>query len=457
MFELVQHPQNQPSILEFENNSIQVLLAVDEQGFGLQEIQQVDAVLVQTVNASNAKAILRSIRIQKNRQLALTPVFISSSVPGSQAIAFLFDGTYSMDTENMMLQKIKHIREQLRSFTFDVHQLDYNHSLLQAALQYTQSRGCTLKPMRERNSKIGYSYPFLSSIIRDGESQKVVELMEQSIQEGYFTKHSKDKVHTCKKCTGGYLNYRECCPKCGSSDLQTDDLIHHFVCAHIAPEGDFKTDSDTMECPKCDKELRHIGIDYDKPSSMHTCNNCSHQFQQPEVKALCIDCGNDNQLRQLGNIEISEYAITPMGEYAAINGMHVKAKKVEKKTSKTVSEQIFELFKSQEIERIRKSGHQSWEGSLTINLDFITAFHPEQQELIQTEICGIISNYLDNVDVLSSPTTSWFRFMLVDYSKERAAEIGEVIQRNIEKLLSDGPGKDQSVVETLITSLGEEE
>ncbi|RNC85420.1 MAG: hypothetical protein ED557_01195 [Balneola sp.] len=456
MFELVQHPQHQPSILEFENGSIQVLLAVDDQGFGLQEIQRVDAVLVQTANSSNAKEILRSIRIQKNRQLALTPVFISSSVPGCRKIEFLFDGTYSTDTESLMLQKIKHIRAQLRSFTFDVHQLDYNHSLLQAALQYSHSRGCTLKPMRERNSKIGYSYPFLGSIIRDDESQKVVELMEQSIKEGYFAKKSLDKVHTCKKCSGGYLNYRECCPKCGSSDLQTDDLIHHFVCAHIAPESDFKTDNDTMECPKCSKELRHIGIDYDKPSSMHTCNNCSHQFQQPEIKALCIDCGCDNQLKQLGNIEISEYAITPMGEYAAINGMHVKSKKAEKKGSKTVSEQIFELFKSQEIQRIAKSGHQSWEGSLRVNLDFMTAFHPEQQELIQSEICGIISNYLDSVDVLSSPTTSWFRFMLVDYSKERAAEIGEIIQRNIEKLLADGPGKDQSVVETLITSLGEE-
>ena len=29
-----------------------------------------------------------------------------------------------------------------------------------------------------------------------------------------------------------------------------------------------------LVCPKCNRQLRHIGVDYEKPSKLFTCFNC---------------------------------------------------------------------------------------------------------------------------------------------------------------------------------------
>ena len=38
-------------------------------------------------------------------------------------------------------------------------------------------------------------------------------------------------------------------------------------------------------CPKCHKKLRHIGVDYDRPAVVYTCNDCENSFTSPITKA----------------------------------------------------------------------------------------------------------------------------------------------------------------------------
>ncbi|MFQ9809072.1 MAG: hypothetical protein ACLRYB_05330 [Segatella copri] len=36
-----------------------------------------------------------------------------------------------------------------------------------------------------------------------------------------------------------HLLYTECCPKCGSSNLKFQNIIHHFSCANVSPESSY--------------------------------------------------------------------------------------------------------------------------------------------------------------------------------------------------------------------------
>ncbi len=451
MFELIQHPNSSSKTLSFDNESLNVVVINRVGELDVDSLQNADALLIQTTTSHDANELIRSIRSNRNRLKALIPVFISSTVSNLQSIRYQFDGVFSDDTKEILLQRLKAIKSRLAEMNYEIHQLDYHQSLLQSALQFAYSREQVFEPVRNRFSKIGFSYPFLGAILKEEEANRVLEILNISCTEGYTTKKAIEKTHTCKKCSGGYLNYRECCPKCGSSDLKTEDLIHHFLCAHIAPEQDYKKE-DTLECPKCDKELRHIGIDYDKPSSMHTCNDCSHSFQQAEVKALCIDCGHDNELSQLGSLEIGAYELTPHGEQIAKFGLHIQKTETTSKEIHTVSVQILELFKKQELSR-EQLEKQCWEGSVRIHPEIMSHFHIEQQEIIQKEICTIISKYLGKADVLSSPNTTWYRFLVYDKSPENIEKTGSIIQNNISKLITDGIGEYEHPAEVLITKL----
>lgn len=451
MFELIQHPNSPSKTLRFDNESLNVAVINKVGDLDVDSLQNVDGLLIQTTTGHEASELIRIIRSNRNRVQALIPVFISSTVSNLQRIKYQFDGVFSDDTKEVLLQRLKTIRSRLVEMNYEIHQLDYHQSLLQSALQFAYSRNQGFEPARNRTSKTGFSYPFLSAILKEEEGNRVLEILNKSFAEGYTTKKAVDKTHTCRKCSGGYLNYRECCPKCGASDLKTEDLIHHFLCAHIAPEQDYKKE-EHLECPKCDKELRHIGIDYDKPSSMHTCNDCSHKFQQAEVKALCIDCGHDNDLFQLGSLEIGAYELTPFGEQIAKFGIHIQKTEPKQREIHTVSEQILELFKKQELSR-ENTGKLSWEGSVRILPEIMNHFHVEQQEIIQREICSIISKYLGKADVLSSPNTTWYRFLSYDQTLENIEKTGSIIQNNISKLITDGIGEYDLAVEVLITKL----
>ena len=110
------------------------------------------------------------------------------------------------------------------------------------------------------------------------------------------------------------MSYREVCPKCSSSNTTPDDIIHHFPCGYVGPMKDYKNQiDDKLDCPKCNKRLRHIGVDYDKPSVIYECNHCAHKFQDYYVNAKCLSCESDKSVDQLRSMEIRSYRLTKKG------------------------------------------------------------------------------------------------------------------------------------------------
>ena len=66
-------------------------------------------------------------------------------------------------------------------------------------------------------------------------------------------------------------------------------------------------------CPKCHKKLRHIGVDYDRPAVIYSCNDCENSFTTPVTKATCCYCQSTYPVNALVPRDVVDYEITEEG------------------------------------------------------------------------------------------------------------------------------------------------
>lgn len=136
--------------------------------------------------------------------------------------------------------------------------------------------------------------------------QKLMDL--KFIREKRFV----DRVYLCPVCSDSHLLFVECCPKCDSSKIHQEPVIHHFRCANISPESTYYFDGE-LRCPKCKRFLHHIGVDYDTPASVYTCDMCSNTFINSTMRVECTKCGHSSTPEKLVPYDIKEYEFTELG------------------------------------------------------------------------------------------------------------------------------------------------
>jgi hypothetical protein len=115
--------------------------------------------------------------------------------------------------------------------------------------------------------------------------------------------------------------------------------------------------------------LRHIGVDYDKPSIIHHCNNCDNNFQDFFVKAKCISCSQDIEVQHLISKSINVYKLTKKGRAAATNGFLSSGLEIEDVFG-AINMATFKIMLHYELERVKST--PSLETSIAlINLENI--------------------------------------------------------------------------------------
>lgn len=187
------------------------------------------------------------------------------------------------------------------------------NSKLHKTLLYYCSRNKKIDFHESADSLSGYAYPRVESLF-SGRRESYIsarEMLNGACKEGLLTRHYADTSHLCHKCSSGFLNYREECPKCGGHNLQVRRIIHHFRCAYVASEEHFQK-GDRLICPKCSTELKNLGVDYDKPSKIFYCkkNSCRSEFQKPLIGVHCINCKTEQAPSELRVEKIYSYEIT---------------------------------------------------------------------------------------------------------------------------------------------------
>jgi CheY-like chemotaxis protein len=128
-----------------------------------------------------------------------------------------------------------------------------------------------------------------------------------------------DVVRLCPDCESPLLNCREACPSCSSVRIDITDLIHHFRCANVGPEKAFSSGK-KLVCPKCREELRHIGVDYERPSETFSCPDCGDAFTEPAVEVLCFSCHAKHPVERCVIVQVKRYEATAQGRIAVKTG-----------------------------------------------------------------------------------------------------------------------------------------
>ena len=73
-------------------------------------------------------------------------------------------------------------------------------------------------------------------------------------------------------------------------------------------------------CPKCRRELRHLGMDYGKPGTIVHCRGCGVTSPEPEPRFACLDCAAVIGTEQATAIDWFHYDLTEAGMLVLRNG-----------------------------------------------------------------------------------------------------------------------------------------
>lgn len=138
-----------------------------------------------------------------------------------------------------------------------------------------------------------------------------LECANQLVEQSFLSHKFFDRTYICGQCHGARLLAREECVECRSTSLKEQALVHHFRCGHEAPVSAFKRGGNRFDCPKCNRELRHIGLDYDKPGSVVVCGNCAAVNDTAAVGFLCADCLHHQDAETLAHRDWYNYQLTP--------------------------------------------------------------------------------------------------------------------------------------------------
>lgn len=132
----------------------------------------------------------------------------------------------------------------------------------------------------------------------------------------YLDERFFDRVSLCNSCGSHHLNIREVCPGCGSADLSSEPMLHHFRCGFIGPITDFQSGPEKRLCPKCNGSLRNLGTDYERIGNVFACGSCGASCQDPPVAATCLSCGTTTPGDEMASTVVPAYRLTSLGAAA---------------------------------------------------------------------------------------------------------------------------------------------
>lgn len=284
------------------------------------QIYATDIIMVDILNKAWGETIVKSIK--SHPELFLKPLLIFSDHHIEELEGIVDDEIIlpvSHAALNDKIKKVHTIAQKVNSLT-DISNLARKDDLKEIlVLRFLYTRDSyLLAPFRNVTSSLGYSYPLIKLLL-DVSAGKEVELIE-GLEESLLLKGKLvDKVNLCPFCGHFHINFREVCPTCRSLHIHEEATIHHYRCAHAGRESDFR-EGDILRCPKCRKELRHIGVDYDKPSANIWCKECGVNFADPLIICLCISCAKTFPPEDAVPRQIKEFSLTAEGSIAAEEG-----------------------------------------------------------------------------------------------------------------------------------------
>lgn len=255
----------------------------------------------------------------------MKPRFLSLTLRDNVGmLRYLVDGFANTPLDDSVTRAAENIFEQMRTLQIApmVYGYDTESTFFIRLCKYCLVRRYYTFPLTAVPSLINGLSSVFAALVDNHENvmgdmtfdaKAFMEFTQKMLNTGYVeSKGILERTHVCPQCQSSFLLFMESCPKCNSSDIQEVPMIHHFRCANISPESTYVYD-DQLRCPKCRHFLRHIGVDYDRPTNSYVCNKCGNTFLRSNMKVLCADCGKLYTPDELFPYNIYEYEFTQTG------------------------------------------------------------------------------------------------------------------------------------------------
>ncbi|GMW03958.1 MAG: hypothetical protein AMXMBFR84_50920 [Candidatus Hydrogenedentota bacterium] len=257
----------------------------------------------------------------------------------------------------------------------------------------------TIEPVVDATMPYGYAYPDVEYSL--GRTPVELESLEHLASEGFLTRTLANRVRICPTCSDFRMNFREVCPKCQSINVYPKEILHHYKCAHVGTLDTFRQGADLV-CPKCNTELRQIGLDYDKPAGHWNCGDCHAIFPEPEVEAQCMRCSRTCQPDETLTHPIYRYEVTPLVAEAVaegrMDGVNI-ASILKNEHTGLYSRQYFEHELMRELARFNRYGTPyALLAVQIIGLDDVRRTHPGQVDEYTSAIYAALSHGLRTLD-----------------------------------------------------------
>ncbi len=412
--------------------------------------------VVTSNSVETANAIIKTIRQHSSPNVYLRPVVLlyTQSIPDN-AHESGADRHYTIQQfDQTLLDELNTNFEPINSWIEKLPELitSSDTSISFKILRFISSRNITIEPVPSSKRNSGYIYPLLDSFFQkdDGSIFQILQfLAEQNMVASTFFTRSM----SCSQCGCAFLNFRESCPHCGSIDLGIDELVHHFKCAYSGEISEFRV-QDRLICPKCDSELRHIGVDYDKPSIIYKCNSCQHNTQAPRVTTTCYQCGKSNEPEYQNDRIIMSYNNTSIGINASIYGIENIFTRLLETKLRIFSADSFQDFFETEKSRIQRYKISTSTLALIrlLALDNIYVQLGSRARDIFNELTSLFNIILRKSDVLTLRHDSIFMIIMTETDIKQAKIAIDRLQDGMTKLFEnnlDIDPKTESVLEVI--------
>jgi predicted RNA-binding Zn-ribbon protein involved in translation (DUF1610 family) len=120
------------------------------------------------------------------------------------------------------------------------------------------------------------------------DSDQLKQCLHRLENEKKIMKISDIKEISCNQCKSLRIIPVFFCPVCNGTNFAQGKLIEHFKCGNVSVEDSYKE----SKCPKCQKEIKILGVDFRSLDNYYICNDCGEKFPDPSLNYICAKCSN---------------------------------------------------------------------------------------------------------------------------------------------------------------------
>lgn len=322
--------------------------------------------------------------------------------------------------------------------------MDNNHqlSIIETLDWMLQNHNKELTPEFCPESPLGYSIKQAAEYLKVKYGDEFI-ILDSLAEKDVLSRKVFKILRLCPYCNSYNLRVRSFCPECKTESLIKTSLLHHYKCGCVDTKEKYQNDK-LLICPKCTKILRNIGVDYEKLSEVHYCENCKSPISNVSEGYECFSCGMQFDKDKAIEQKIYTYSLTAKAPTLIKEGKLFADLTINLENIPSIfGVETYHQFLELEKKRIKRYGGNVCLIRVGINnsdesIDF-NGLQGYQGFLVKT--AAVLKNTLRESDVVGMLNDNTFEVFLASTDRVK----GQIVKRKIKQALREAFDNEMNV------------